>query len=174
MNVSTQYISSHVVDATPVNYISNHVVDTAPVTTFGVVASIVMWILLVLPTFRSKKPKNDLKIPPGPRGWPIVGILRLRHSHAELATFLTCMAGSFNSLTNYPELVLDKWAKAFGKIYSVWLGNQLFVVVSDPSIAKDLMVTNGNVVSSRKEMYVKSQTVFAGRGITATPYNNRW
>ena len=84
------------------------------------------------------------------------------------------MAGSFNSLTNYPELVLDKWAKTFGKIYSVWLGNQLFVVVSDPSIAKDLMVTNGNVVSSRKEMYVKSQTVFAGRGITATPYNNRW
>lgn len=23
-------------------------------------------------------------------------------------------------------------------------------------------------------MYIKSQTVFAGRGITATPYNERW
>ena len=84
------------------------------------------------------------------------------------------MVGSFNSLTHYPELVLDKWAKAFGKIYSVWLGNQLFVIVSDASIAKDLMVTNGNVFSSRKEMFLKSQTIFAGRGITATPYNNRW
>lgn len=36
------------------------------------------------------------------------------------------------------------------------------------------MVTNGAVFSSRKEMFIKSQTVFAGRGITATPYNNRW
>ena len=77
MNASAQYISSHAVDATPVKYIANHVVDTAPVTTFGVVASVVMWILLVLPTFRSKKPKDELQIPPGPRGWPIVGMFRL-------------------------------------------------------------------------------------------------
>lgn len=56
----------------------------------------------------------------------------------------------------------------------MWLGNQLFVVVSDPGIAKDLMVTNGSVFSSRKEMFVKSQLVFVGRGITATPYNDRW
>ena len=87
---------------------------------------------------------------------------------------LTHVLGSFNSLTHYPELVLDKWAKAFGMIYSVWLGNQLFVIVSEPSIAKDLMVVNGNVFSSRKEMFLKSQTIFAGRGITATPYNNTW
>lgn len=48
------------------------------------------------------------------------------------------------------------------------------MIISDPNIAKDLLVTNGNVFSSRKEMYFKSQTVFAGRGITATPYNDRW
>ncbi|KAG8533421.1 uncharacterized protein KY384_002204 [Bacidia gigantensis] len=36
------------------------------------------------------------------------------------------------------------------------------------------MVTNGNIFSSRKEMFIKSQTIFAGRGITATPYNDRW
>lgn len=82
--------------------------------------------------------------------------------------------GSFPFLTHYPELTLDYWAKRFGDLYSVWLGNQLFVIVSDPGIAKDLMVTNGAVFSSRKEMFIKSQTVFAGRGITATPYNDRW
>ncbi|KKY33383.1 putative cytochrome p450 [Diaporthe ampelina] len=74
----------------------------------------------------------------------------------------------------YPELTLDKWAKRFGSLYSIWLGNQLFVIVSSPQIAKDLMVTHGAVFSSRKEMFIKSQTVFAGRGITATPYNDRW
>jgi hypothetical protein len=77
-------------------------------------------------------------------------------------------------LTSYPELTLDRWAKRFGPLYSMWLGNQLFVVVSDPGIAKDLLVTNGVVFSSRKEMFIKSQTVFAGRGITATPYNDTW
>ena len=81
---------------------------------------------------------------------------------------------SFNSLTHYPELVLDKWAEAFGKIYSLWLGNQLFVIVFEASIAKDLIVTNGNVFSCRKEIFLKSQTIIAGRGITATLYNNRW
>ncbi|KAI8955076.1 cytochrome P450 [Xylaria longipes] len=82
--------------------------------------------------------------------------------------------GCFPFLTHYPELTLDKWAKKFGNLYSLWLGNQLFVIISSPEIAKDLMVTNGSSFSSRKEMFIKSQTVFAGRGITATPYNDRW
>ncbi|CAG8314838.1 unnamed protein product [Penicillium salamii] len=104
-----------------------------------------------------RTPWNDGQghsIPKGPMGLPIIG--------------------SFYALTRFPELTLDFWAKKFGKLYSIWLGNQLFVIVSDPNVAKDLMVTNGNVFSSRKEMYIKSQTVFAGRGITATPYNDRW
>ena len=82
--------------------------------------------------------------------------------------------GSFPFLTHYPERTLNRWAQKFGNLYSLRLGNQLFVIVSDPDIAKDLMVTNGSVFSGRKEMFIKSQTVFAGRGITATPYNDRW
>ncbi|KAL5518465.1 hypothetical protein ACEPAH_147 [Sanghuangporus vaninii] len=92
--------------------------------------------------------------PNGPLGLPIVG--------------------SFLSLSHYPERMLDYWYKKFGPLYSLWLGNQLFVIITDPGIAKDLFVTNGAVFSSRKEMFIKSQTVFAGRGITATPYNDRW
>ena len=82
--------------------------------------------------------------------------------------------GCLPFLTRYPELVLDHWAKVFGRLYSFRLGAQLFVVISDPAIAKDLLVNNGSVFSSRKEMFVKSQTIFAGRGITASPYNGRW
>jgi len=77
-------------------------------------------------------------------------------------------------MTNYPELTLDFWAKKFGDLYTVWLGSQPFVIVSDPDIAKDLMVTNGANFSNRKNMFIKSQNIFVGRGITATPYNNRW
>ncbi|THH00304.1 hypothetical protein EW026_g2196 [Hermanssonia centrifuga] len=72
------------------------------------------------------------------------------------------------------ELTLDKWAKKFGPLYSMWLGNQLFVVVSEPQIVKDLVITNGAIFSSRKEMFMKSQIIFARRGITATPYDETW
>jgi len=86
----------------------------------------------------------------------------------------SCNIGCFAFLTKYPELTFDYWAKKYGSLYSLWLGNQLFVIVTDPNIVKDLMVTNGGVFSSRKEMFLKSQTIFAGRGVTATPYDNRW
>ena len=83
-------------------------------------------------------------------------------------------AGSFPFLSHYPELVLDKWAKKFGPLYSMWLGDQFFCVVSDPQIVKDLVITNGSVFSSRKEMFMKSKIIFVRRGITATPYDEIW
>ncbi|KAI1499934.1 cytochrome P450 [Biscogniauxia marginata] len=131
---------------------------TAQATTSSLLGAIIIFFLfyLTIGSGTSAKLSDDLgnQIPKGPVGLPIVG--------------------SFPFLTHYPELTLHKWAKKFGSLYSMWLGNQLFVVISSPTIAKDLMVTNGAVFSSRKEMFIKSQTVFAGRGITATPYNDRW
>jgi hypothetical protein len=70
--------------------------------------------------------------------------------------------------------MLDYWAKRHGPLYSLWLGNMLFVVISDPNIAKDIMITNGAVSSSRKDMFLKSQVIFSARGIVANPYNDRW
>ncbi|KAI1839501.1 hypothetical protein JX266_014287 [Neoarthrinium moseri] len=66
------------------------------------------------------------------------------------------------------------WARKFGDLYSVWLGGQLFMIISSPEVAKDLMVTHGSVFSSRKEMFIKGRTILKGRGVTATPYNDTW
>ncbi|KAK8008781.1 cytochrome P450 [Apiospora marii] len=93
-------------------------------------------------------------VPKGPRGLPILG--------------------SFPFLTHYPELTLSRWAQKFGPLYSIWLGNQHVVVISSAEVAKDLLVANGSIFSSRKEMYIKSQHILAGRGITTTPYNDTW
>ncbi|QUC19183.1 uncharacterized protein UV8b_03424 [Ustilaginoidea virens] len=125
-----------------------------------VVACVSLLSLLLL--FRALSPgragKSGCAIPKGPRGFPVVG----------------CRAGCFPFLTRYPELTLDRWARRFGALYSVWLGRQLVVVISSPDVAKDLLVTRGAVCSSRKDMYIKSRCVFAGRGVTATPYNDMW
>ncbi|MCJ1379691.1 hypothetical protein MMC17_002793 [Xylographa soralifera] len=122
--------------------------------TFAIIILTTASSLLKLYFSRSLVDIHGNGIPRGPWGLPVVG--------------------SFLFLTQYPELKLDQWAKKFGKLYSIWLGSQLFIIVSDPAVAKDLLVTNGAIFSSRKEMFIKSQTVFAGRGITATPYNDRW
>jgi hypothetical protein len=54
------------------------------------------------------------------------------------------------------------------------MGDQLFVVISDARIAKDLLVNNGAIFSSRKPYFMKSQMILRGLSITATPYNNKW
>jgi hypothetical protein len=54
------------------------------------------------------------------------------------------------------------------------MGNQLFVIISDVRIAKDLLVSNGATFSSRKQYFIKSQTILRGRAITSTAYNDKW
>jgi hypothetical protein len=77
-------------------------------------------------------------------------------------------------LRRYPERAIHIWARAYGPLISVWMGNQLFVVISDARVAKDLLVNNGAIFSSRKKYFMKNQTILRGRAITATPYNETW
>lgn len=84
------------------------------------------------------------------------------------------MLGCFPFLDRCPELSFDKWAKKFGNIFSLRLGNQLFVVLSDPAIVKDIFVTHGSIFSSRQFQYVKTEVICEGLGITTTPYNDDW
>lgn len=77
-------------------------------------------------------------------------------------------------LRNLPERTLDTWAKQYGKLFSIWMGSQLFVVVSDPRMARDLLVTNGAIFSSRKKYFIKNQVILRARAITATEYGSKW
>ncbi|PPQ91270.1 hypothetical protein CVT25_006213 [Psilocybe cyanescens] len=77
-------------------------------------------------------------------------------------------------LRKYAERALDAWAKQYGDLFSIWMGSQLFVVISDPQVAKDLLVTNGAIFSSRKRYYMKNQVILHNRAITASVYGNTW
>ena len=74
----------------------------------------------------------------------------------------------------FPEVALDGWAKRFGPLFSLWMGNQLYVVISDPHIARDIFVNNGAIFSSRKDYFIKNQSILRGRAITASQYNDKW
>ncbi|KAF7416426.1 hypothetical protein PC9H_002692 [Pleurotus ostreatus] len=77
-------------------------------------------------------------------------------------------------LRRYPEKPLYKWAKKYGPIYSVWMGEQLFVVINDAAVARDLLVVHGSNFSSRWSYFMKNQTILGGGAITASPYNDTW
>ena len=111
----------------------------------------------------------------GPAGLPIIGMPNLSYAQENLLTFfcwLGCLAPFL--VTKRPELILDRWAETYGPIYSLWLGNQRFVILSDPNVVKDLLVSQSAIFSSRKDFHIKSHTILAGRGITATPYDAKW
>ena len=73
-----------------------------------------------------------------------------------------------------PERTLHSWAMKYGPLYSVWMGSQLFVVISDASTAQDLLVQQGAIFSSRKGYFIKDKIVLQSTAITATPYNATW
>lgn len=77
-------------------------------------------------------------------------------------------------LRKYPERALHSWAAEHGGLFSVWMGTQLVIVISDPKVARDLLVTNGATFSSRKRYFMKNQTILHGRAITASEYGETW
>jgi hypothetical protein len=77
-------------------------------------------------------------------------------------------------LRRHAERALRDWSITYGPLFSLWMGNQLFVVISDARIAKDLLVSNGAIFSSRKQYFIKCQTILQSRGVTVTAYNDKW
>ncbi|KAF5379610.1 hypothetical protein D9757_009194 [Collybiopsis confluens] len=77
-------------------------------------------------------------------------------------------------LRKYPERALRKWASQYGRLFSIWMGSQLVIVISDPIAVRDLLVMNGAVFSSRKRYFMKNQTILRYRAITASEYGDTW
>jgi len=92
-----------------------------------VVTAVVLGILLLLKLLAGKH-KN---LPPGPRGFPIIGSAHLlgKHPHQDLA----------------------KLAETYGPVMSLWMGAKLTVVASSPAAAEEILRTQGPNFSSRSK-----------------------
>jgi cytochrome P450 len=117
--------------------------------TFLFIAATTLYYLVHLFIRKNVTDKDGNRIPPGP-------LMRLPY------------------LPDYPERTLHAWAQKYGPLYSFYLGNQLYVVVSEANMARELLVNNGAIFSSRKQYFVKNQTILRGRAITASPYGETW
>jgi hypothetical protein len=127
----------------------------------GLAVTLVIWV-----SMRSKP--GGAQIPNGPKGLPVFGkCLLLKRTDS-----LTSVGSLFSIRTNTVQK-LYRWAQQYGGCYSVWLGNQLFIVISDDEVVRDLLVSRGSISSSRKK-YLIGQTAMSGRAVITTPLNDLW
>ncbi|KAF2113997.1 cytochrome P450 [Lophiotrema nucula] len=96
-----------------------------------------------------------LRMPPGPTPLPFIGNkLQLPKSQ--------------------PWIQFEKWSKVYGPIFTIWIGRQPTVVVSDPVIAVDLLEKRSNKYSSRPRMVAMGEILWDGASVLVQPYGKEW
>lgn len=89
----------------------------------------------------------------GPRGWPVVGNLTEIRSNAP---------------AKYQE-----WAKEYGDVYQVMLGNNRVVVVNGAQAAKTIFSSNSQALSSRPITYTFHKVTFTTQVLWRALADNR-
>ena len=74
-------------------------------------------------------PRKKLNLPPGPRGWPILGNLM--------------------SLGTHPQITLTNMAEIYGPILYLRLGQRDCIVVSSPEMAEEFLKNHDSNFSGR-------------------------
>ncbi|KAJ7127635.1 cytochrome P450 [Mycena epipterygia] len=96
-----------------------------PTPTDGILAAAALSLCYYMYTRKSTMP-----LPPGPKGWPIIGnVLDMPKSHAW-KTFA-------------------RWGDIYGGIMSITLLGQPFVIINDPEIATEILEKRGSVYADR-------------------------
>lgn len=94
------------------------------------------------------------KLPPGPRGLPIIGNLHM--------------------LGALPHRTLYHLSKTYGPIMFLKLGNIPTVVVSSPETAELILKTHDSVFASRPKLKAICYMSDGAKGLAFAPYGPRW
>lgn len=98
--------------------------------------------------------KASPRLPPGPRGLPLLGYLPFlgTHLHRE-----------FTQLT-----------KIYGPVYKLWLGSKLCIVVSSPSVVKEVVRDHDSVFANRDPTISAKVCSYGATDIAFQSYGPSW
>jgi hypothetical protein len=95
-------------------------------------------------------------LPPGPRGWPIVG-------------------NTFDvDMSLFPQTQLMLWAKRYGEIFYLKIASSDFIFLNSPRIVKELVDRRGNIYSDRPYLPMAGKAYTRGLNLSLMQYNDRW
>ncbi|KAK7421712.1 hypothetical protein QQZ08_009800 [Neonectria magnoliae] len=89
--------------------------------------------------------RTTIKNLPGPRGWPVVGNL-FQASKASR----NCK----RHLDEIPAVTYARWARTYGPVFQIQLGNTTAIVVNSAESAKQLLIGQRHAMNSRPTFYV--------------------
>lgn len=111
-----------------------------------------LWLLRLVR--RQRTTKRALQLPPGPKGFPLLGYL----------PFLG------------PDLhqMFMQLAQVHGPIYKLSLGRKLCVIVSSPTLAKEVVRDQDIIFANRNPSIASLAFSFGGNDIAFAPYGPQW
>ncbi|CAL5432762.1 unnamed protein product [Camellia sinensis] len=117
--------------------------------------------ILILPPFwylrtftNSRNQTTEAPLPPGPRGLLVLGYL----------PFLgTNLHHSFSHLVHH-----------YGPVFKLWLGNKLYVVITSPSLAKQVVRDQDIVFSNRDPPISALAATYGAQDIAWSSYGSHW
>ncbi|XP_061344875.1 flavonoid 3',5'-hydroxylase 2-like [Gastrolobium bilobum] len=104
--------------------------------------------------FHSLFKTHQRKLPPGPRGWPIVGALPL--------------------IGSMPHVRLSKMAKKYGPVMYLKMGTNNMVVASTPSAARAFLKTLDQNFSNRPPNAGATHLAYDAQDMVFADYGSRW
>ncbi|OSD06956.1 cytochrome P450 [Trametes coccinea BRFM310] len=109
-------------------------------------------ILVAFEHFRRRRRLSSL--PPGPRGWPIIGNI-------------------LDMPTSYHWITFADWSKQWGDIMSVSLLGQTVVIINSPKHAIDILEKKSSIYCSRAAVPVAGDMIGWSRAMLLAPYGPR-
>ncbi|KAB5581284.1 cytochrome P450 [Coniochaeta sp. 2T2.1] len=103
---------------------------------------------------RAQLPKGA-RLPPGPKGYPIIGTL------ADIAP-------------QHSWLKFKEWADEYGPLFRFRLASQEHVVISTEKVANDLLRERGSHYSSREQTVMAAELLSRNLRPLLLPYNDHW
>lgn len=95
------------------------------------------------------------KLPPGPRGLPVVGNI---HQISR----------------RYSWKQFQEWHKIYGPVIYLRLGQLTFILLGNHEVTKDLLDRRSGIYSSRPHMAVAGECLGKSFGASMLPYGPRW
>ncbi|GLJ51046.1 hypothetical protein SUGI_1086770 [Cryptomeria japonica] len=100
------------------------------------------------------KRRKQLKLPPGPRGWPIVGNLL--------------------QIGPVPHSGMKKFTQKYGPLVYIHIGMVPAVVTDDPKYVKEFLLKQDRIFASRPKNIASEHFTFGGNDIAFAPYGPHW
>ncbi|KAL2622759.1 hypothetical protein R1flu_002964 [Riccia fluitans] len=114
------------------------------------VGGLVILLLLIIFKWRNSR----IRLPPGPRGWPVVGCLLL--------------------LGRLPHQTFALLAKKYGPLMFMKVGSMSLVIVSSPKVAEEVLKTHNKIWTSRYATTAVKIMNYGGKDLAFTEYGPRW